>query len=339
MRSTTVTGLAVLFAAFCICPLAHSDEIVTPADVTVVKVLSPSGDGNYTNVTCFESEPGSLRSKDGSLSFKTLSATIRRLRAVGNSKKLKRTILLRKRGRTACAEGSPLSMSAAATDSSASLTLGLGNSGELGIPLDSLGGSVLSSSTLTDILAALQTAFSCANLTLGAASVSVDFGSGCTINGTTFSGSAIATASLNDGSISVTFSFTNLSANGFTLNGTAAFTLQQGSLAVQLDFDSTQSTNTTSLEFTGTVLDDETGFTVNGSGEFSNASVSGEFTISDLHIVQDGSCYPNSGTVVIELDNAPAITVTFSESSVTAGEVTVQIGSVSSVETLPACGA
>lgn len=199
--------------------------------------------------------------------------------------------------------------------------------------LDANGNAAAIQSQLVDQLGAGDGgATACGNIMLSGATVTANFGTGCTLkNGVILAGTVTATVSKSGASLSVKLDFSILVVNEKNLGGTATFTTTDGS----------HFTVNASLTAAGTTVT-LTNVMVSSSG--------GTIVVSGMVSTGDGAaltfnsvswkptdCYPSSGTLQIK-SGVITETVTFDAASAATGDVTVTVGKRTVPRTLPAYG-
>lgn len=179
----------------------------------------------------------------------------------------------------------------------------------------------------------------------GDVSITVDFGSGCTIKSVSYSGTVAAKLSAGAGGITVAFTFTDLDVDGTTLNGTASETTTDDatfSSNVDLTIDTTHVTYKGSLALDG----DDAGVTLNGSGTYQKgSSPATTYSASNVHHAF-GGCYADAGalsygtTTTGKSGKSYTIveTITFSSTTPSTGQASATIGATTTTVTLPAYG-
>ena len=130
----------------------------------------------------------------------------------------------------------------------------------------------------------------------GSVSLSVTFGDSCTINGSTFSGTVAATVSKVSGTIGIAFTFTKLTVNGMTIDGTASESTTNGT-SYSAKVDVTEATNHVTYDGTMTLDSDAKGVTMTGTGSLQQgASPAVKYAVSGVHH-RFGGCYADLGTL------------------------------------------
>ncbi len=182
----------------------------------------------------------------------------------------------------------------------------------------------------------------------GSVSVSVDFGTGCTIPSVstmgTISGSASVTVAKTT-AISLSFAFTKLTVNGMTLDGTATESTTNGTTYTS-DVDLTEGTN--HVTYKGTLALDVSmkGVTLTGAGTFQSGTTPAvNYTLNGVHHLF-GACYADAGTMGVTKPTTTkrgttvnvVETIAFDASTPSTGKVTVTVNGASSSLTLPAYG-
>jgi hypothetical protein len=174
---------------------------------------------------------------------------------------------------------------------------------------------------------------SCGTVMLSGASVTVSFGSGCTLtNGDVISGSETVAVSASNGTITLALTFTNLVVNGKSISGTASFSTSDGTT-----FDVTTSLDENGNTHTGmfTVTGSDGTFTISGTANIAGSST---LALTFTNVVHTrGECWATSGSVDIT-EGVIQETMTFDANTPTTGDVTVTVGKHSSTTELPAYG-
>jgi hypothetical protein len=175
----------------------------------------------------------------------------------------------------------------------------------------------------------------CGMVTLSSATVTVNFGSGCTLrNGATLAGSASVGVSVAAGTASLSLTFTQLTVNGTLIDGTAMWTTTNGStFTINANVTAAGTTYTaTGLTITGA----PGSITIDGMVGIS----AGDTTTSMVYTgVQwnRGDCYPSAGTVK-STRGLISTTITFTSASATTGKVSVKVGTKMVTICLPSYG-
>jgi len=181
----------------------------------------------------------------------------------------------------------------------------------------------------------------------GGITVSVAFGTGCSIPslGLTLSGSASATVTKAAGSVNIAFTFTNLDVNGLTLDGAASESTADGTTFTSR-IDVTESTHHVVFDGTATLDANAAGVTLTGGGTYQDGiAPSVTYEAASVHHTF-GACYADAGTLsfvstlVSKRDATVSVeeTLTFSSTTPSTGQAVVVIDGVSSTETLPTYG-
>ncbi len=185
--------------------------------------------------------------------------------------------------------------------------------------------------------------------TMGMTSVAVDFGAGCALPPLgTVSGAASAMVTRIPGlnpRVTVAFTFTNLSANGTTLNGSFSVTTMTGT---SFTADADLMTATQHVVFTGSLtLDpDGKGVTVDGTDTSTVNGISTMDALSGVHHAF-GGCYADAGTITMakatKTKHGAATniteTMTFAATTPSTGMVSVAVNGAAPISvTLPAYG-
>jgi hypothetical protein len=196
----------------------------------------------------------------------------------------------------------------------------------------------------------VQTACPGATITLDSATatVTVNFGSACTLpNLGTVSGTVTATVTQPvTHSIQVAFTFTSLTVNGRSLTGTfTAKTANDSTFTV----DASLTSGSKSLTLTAATLTldaDHKGLKIDGSGTVNTGTGPQAVSFAGVHHAFSG-CYADAGSMTLskstttKLGKAATVTetITFSSSTPTTGQVTVQVGTAAATTTtLPSYG-
>ncbi len=189
---------------------------------------------------------------------------------------------------------------------------------------------------------------SCASATVahtsGSTTVGLTFASTCTIGGVPFSGGLTANVSKTGSSITIAFTFQDLSVNGMVLNGTASETTSNGTTFTSA-IDVTEGSN--KITFNGTLTLDSggTGVTLTGSGTYVSGTITDSYTASSVHHTF-GACYADSGTLSYGTQTTGksgksytvSETITFSSSTPTTGQASATVGGTVTTVTLRAYG-
>jgi hypothetical protein len=176
----------------------------------------------------------------------------------------------------------------------------------------------------------------CGTVKVSGATVTASFGAppGCTLmSGVTVSGTVIAAVTTSGGTVTIALTLESLIAGGKALSGTASFATSNGtSFAVTTNLVSGTTTQTASLTVTGS----STAFVINGTASSIEGGVTTMFTFKSV-VWQPGQCYPQAGSLEVA-KGATTLTMTFSASTPSTGEVEVTAGKRSYPLTLPAYG-
>jgi hypothetical protein len=209
-----------------------------------------------------------------------------------------------------------------------------------GLTLDPTGTAASNASSIGN--QASQSLGGCGTFTVGGTSVQVDFGTaGCTLqNGQLVTGQVEldVTGGSPDGTTSVpvmvAISFAQVTVGSRGLSGTIMLAASGGS-SVTVGFDVTVG----SQSFSGSLMASGTAmgsFTVTGMLTLGSGTTTTQLNVNSV-TYQSGDCYPDGGT--ISLTKGPiSETVTFSSASAQSGQVSVQVGRLSTQATLPSYG-
>lgn len=175
----------------------------------------------------------------------------------------------------------------------------------------------------------------------GQTTVSVNFGTGCTVPHIgTVSGSAAATIGKLAGTIRVSLAFTNLAVNGLAIDGTLSLATTD---ATTFTAEADLSSGANHVTFTGSAIVDAnlSGVTLSGTGTFQAVT----FHATGIHH-GFGTCYADAGSLsmaknttskrgtLVALDE----TVAFSTTTPATGQVIVTINGQTSTTTLATYG-
>lgn len=200
----------------------------------------------------------------------------------------------------------------------------------------------------TQVTNAVQAACPGANIQLSGATVTANFGASCTVGTQVLSGTVSASVTAPAQQVQVLFTFTSFSLNGISLSGTLTALTSNGT-SFTLNSNLTEGSDTLQLNAATITLDSGGGgFALNGAATLTTTSpaTTQALTFSSVHH-GSGACYPDSGSIQISKNattrNKKSVlvteTVTFSSSTPTTGQVTLQLsGSPASMTTLPAHG-
>lgn len=179
----------------------------------------------------------------------------------------------------------------------------------------------------------------------GSVSVSVNFGSGCSVAGYgTVAGSFVLTVS-KDGALGLAFAFSSFSVNGVTVNGTLSASTSDGK-SYNLATDLQASAGALKGSGTATLDAGGKGLSLTGTGLMITGSVSVPYDTTGLHHLF-GGCYADAGTVAVTETITPKVggpktvqtVMTFLSTTPSTGQVTVTTAGKTSQKTLPAYGA
>jgi hypothetical protein len=175
----------------------------------------------------------------------------------------------------------------------------------------------------------------CGTVSLNATTVSVDFGTGCTLRGgATLSGSASVGVSVTAGTASLTVTFTQLTVNGKLIDGTATFSTTNGSTFTVSANITAGTTTYTATAFTVTGAPGS--ITLDGTVGVSAGDAATTMVYSGVQWNR-GDCYPSAGTVK-STRGLITTTLTFTSASATAGKVSVKVGVRTATICLPSYG-
>jgi hypothetical protein len=174
----------------------------------------------------------------------------------------------------------------------------------------------------------------CASASVSGSSVTVTFASGCVLRtGLSASGSVTVEVARAASALDVMVSFDALVVGSRTLDGTAAFHTENGSvLGIELALTGATGSVSTDLTVTGT----------SGAMEFDGtATVTRDGTSTALSFTDVlwrlRECYPSAGSVTVTTGRVSQ-TVTFTSATPSTGTVTITQGRTSRDATLPAYG-
>jgi hypothetical protein len=175
-------------------------------------------------------------------------------------------------------------------------------------------------------------ATACGNIMLSGATVTANFGTGCTLkNGVNIAGTVTATVTKSGASVTVMLDFSILVVNQKNLGGTATFTTTDGNHFV---VNASLTAAGTTLTLTNVMVSSTSGvISLSGmvaSGEGANLT----FTAVTW---KPTDCYPSSGTLQIK-SGVITETITFDAATAATGDVTVTIGKRTIPRSLPAYG-
>jgi hypothetical protein len=209
-----------------------------------------------------------------------------------------------------------------------------------GLTLDPTGSASSNASSIGN--QASQSLVGCGTFTVGGTSVLVDFGTaGCTLqNGQLVTGSVQldVTGGSPDGTtaapVMVAVSFAGVTVGSRGVAGTINISTGGGSsMTVGLDVTVGSQSFSGSVTASGTATGS---FTVTGMLTLGSGAMTTQLNLNGVSY-QSGDCYPDGGTIT--LTKGPINeTVTFSPASAQSGQVTVQVGRLSTQATLPSYG-
>ncbi len=331
---------------FGICLFLPAFAVAAPVDESAVTMASVG----RVMVACVDEQPGILSSRNGTLNFTSMATLVQRLRRRGASAEtVRQKRQLQKLGKRACDADSGASRAIAAVAAGSSEDISALT--QVITPLTRLfaqaGGAVASNTrvsiraSLLDLLAELSDVLSCASIGVSNGKITVDLGDGCSVHGVSLSGSLSIGVSQSGGRLALEGETEGLTANGVTVSGSLSVVLNSGQDGGSFELDIALSLDgvTSDIQLAGSFDVLESAVTFNATGQFTTSGITGEIELQDLRKPLDDGCYPNGGILVLDPENAPAISVTFSEATPETREVSVQVGTLTpTVTTLPACG-
>lgn len=174
----------------------------------------------------------------------------------------------------------------------------------------------------------------CAKATVTGATVTIDFGTGCTLtSGLVVSGKATVALSSAAGTLTATVTFESFAVEGTAVSGTATFATKDGStFVVTLALTSGANAVSGKLDVVGA----KGSFTTSGTLDATKTGLTSKLTLTSLLYVM-GNCYPSGGTVAVTKGKV-TIAYGFTASTPSTGQVTVTTGKKQTTETLPAYG-
>jgi hypothetical protein len=180
---------------------------------------------------------------------------------------------------------------------------------------------------------------------LGTASLSIDFGSGCTVAGHTISGQVTATAYEATPYRYPGYSLilTSVQVDGLSADG-SLWVYDPPAAGIYVGFDVTGNDGRAAFSGSFTLDADRKGVTFSGEGSYHPADepAAVDFTAEGVHYAF-GACYPDAGSLTIRRDPvrpgpAPEVVITFLSTTPSDGIVQVSIGPVTAPKGLPAYG-
>ncbi len=172
------------------------------------------------------------------------------------------------------------------------------------------------------------------NLTGATATLTYPPPAGCTIQGVTVIGTFSMSVTKDASGVTVDVTFTNLSVNGTTVNGSVKLVTSSGTtFTVTPNLTSGSKSISGSLSVTG----GSGYFTIAGTLTTRAGDASTTATLTNIKWTT-GACYPEAGTASFKSSSklSPTITVTFLSTTPQDGKVSVTKGKVPSTESLPA---
>ncbi|MBI5481572.1 MAG: hypothetical protein HY906_22135 [Deltaproteobacteria bacterium] len=173
----------------------------------------------------------------------------------------------------------------------------------------------------------------CVTATVSGATVTVTFGAGCSVRGSTISGQLSLTVTKIAGTITVVATFVGVEVDGKHLDGSIQLmTTGDGTYQVTFNLTSGDTTVTGDVGLVGAPGELTLSGTLTTAGEGRNASA----TLTDLHYVI-GDCYPSGGTLSIASTRFTG-TITFLATTPQDGQVVIGRGRLQTTVSLPAYG-
>lgn len=223
--------------------------------------------------------------------------------------------------------GTPDTAESEALQTTQTVSQALISTGELraGVDLEDISARASGASAAVEAARQRMAAWSCLQIELLGTTLTLDFGTGCTLHGTTYSGEVMVQAASQNSTLGFDLTLTSFSNSQATYDGTASFDAGPGQTATTLDLMISQAGQSKQLDYVGQSSADAQGQSYTGSGSIDEGGVVRGFDAQGLHhSVAD--CYPDAGTLVLSSAGTPDITVTFSATTPTTGEVSVQVG-------------
>lgn len=179
----------------------------------------------------------------------------------------------------------------------------------------------------------------------GTATLSVNFGSGCSVAGYgTLSGSLQLTVSKTT-ALNLAFVFSSFAVNGVTVNGSLGASTSDGKTYaltedLQVQAGAVKGSGTAVLDAGGK------GLSLTGAGSFTASGVAAPYETAALHHLF-GGCYADAGTVTVTETITPRVggsktvqtVMAFLATTPSTGQVTVTTAGKTATKTLPAYGA
>ena len=177
----------------------------------------------------------------------------------------------------------------------------------------------------------------CAQVSLAGGRLTVDYGTGCSVNGKNLAGAYSIYLMWMQG-FGVGIDFASFSVDGRTQNGTMQVGLGRGRVETHIDLDIEQNQELEEVELDGTLLASQTDLNLDGSGRYANSVNEASFVAAGIHATV-GACYPDAGSITINLLGYPEAVVTFDANTPSTGMVTVTVAGVfTTQQPLPAYG-
>lgn len=177
----------------------------------------------------------------------------------------------------------------------------------------------------------------------GQVMVTVNFGAGCSLSPLgTLSGSVSAKVTSMNG-VTVLLTFSNLTVDGQTLNGTLSLATSDGTT---FTYRANLNDGSVKALFDGTLaLDGAGGVTAAGTGSIDTGATPIDLTITGVHH-ELGGCYADAGTITesktVRSLKGNMVTISesiaFSTQTPATGMATITVGTVSKTTTLPSYG-
>ncbi len=223
--------------------------------------------------------------------------------------------------------GAPDTTESQALQTSQTISQALIASGDLraSVDLQDAASRALGADAAIDAAGQRMASASCVQVDLLGTRLSLDFGTGCTLHGTTYSGQVVVQASSSSSTLGFDLTLTAFSNSQATYDGTGSFDAGPGQTATALSLLVTEAGDSRQLDYVGHSGSDPQGQQYSGSGSIDDGGAVSSFDAQGLHH-SPGDCYPDAGTLVLSTAGTPDITVTFSATTPLSGEVSLQVG-------------
>jgi|GEM_PF-2716657 len=227
----------------------------------------------------------------------------------------------------ALACGAPDSTESQALETSQTVSQALIASGDLraSVDLQDAASRALGADAALNAAGQRMASASCVQIELLGTRLSLDFGTGCTLHGTTYSGQVVVQASASSSNLGFDLTLTSFSNSQATYDGTGSFDAGPGQTATALSLLVTEAGQSRHVDYVGNSGSDPQGQQYTGSGSIDEGGAVSSFDAQGLHH-SPGDCYPDAGTLVLSTVGTPDITVTFSATTPITGEVSLQVG-------------